>query len=173
MSDQPQEGAAAGGGGLMTRWVELVVALLICAGAAIVVVDSLRLGAKWGSDGPEAGYFPFLVGVALLLSGAWIVANVLMQWRKLAGSVFVEWERLKPVLAMLLPTIAYVALIRMLGIYVASAIFIGAFMVWKGKYGVLPTASVALGVPVALFMLFEVWFLVPLPKGPVESLLGY
>ena len=173
MSDQSQEGAAAAGGGLMTRWVELVVALLICAGGAIVVIDSLRLGAKWGGDGPEAGYFPFLIGVALLLSGAWIVANVLVRWRKLAGSVFVEWERLKPVLTMLLPTIAYVVLIKLIGIYVASAIFIGAFMVWQGKYRALPAAGVALGVPVALFLLFEVWFLVPLPKGPIEHLLGY
>jgi hypothetical protein len=26
---------------------------------------------------------------------------------------------------------------------------------------------------VALFLLFEVWFLIPLPKGPVESWFGY
>jgi len=173
MSDQSQEGAAAAGGGLATRWVELVVALLICAGAVVVVIDSIRLGAKWGSDGPEAGYFPFLVGVALLLAGGWIVANVLVRWRKLAGSVFVEWAAIRPVLAMLLPTIGYVVLIKLIGLYVASAIFIGAFMVWKGKYGALPTASVSLGVPVALFLMFEIWFLVPLPKGPVEHLLGY
>ena len=173
MSDNAQGGTAAGGGGLATRWVELVVALLIVAGGAVVVTDSLRLGAKWGSDGPEAGYFPFLVGSALLLSGGWIVANVLWRWRKLAGSVFVEWERLKPVLMMLLPSIAYVVLIKFIGLYVASAIFLGAFMVWRGKYGALPTASVALGVPVALFLLFEIWFLVPLPKGPLEHLLGY
>jgi putative tricarboxylic transport membrane protein len=24
-----------------------------------------------------------------------------------------------------------------------------------------------------LFMMFEVWFLVPLPKGPLEDMLGY
>ena len=64
-------------------------------------------------------------------------------------------------------------LIRLLGIYVASAIFIGGFMVWKGRYGWIPTLSVSLGVPIALFLMFEVWFLVPLPKGPVENLLGY
>ena len=28
-------------------------------------------------------------------------------------------------------------------------------------------------VPIALFILFEIWFLVPLPKGPIEDLLGY
>jgi len=28
-------------------------------------------------------------------------------------------------------------------------------------------------VPFALFLLFEIWFLVPLPKGPLEEFLGY
>src|SRR5690606_9958041 len=93
-----KEEAAAGG--LATRWVELVFALLIMLGGAIVVFDSLRLGAKWGSDGPQSGYFPFLVGVALLLASAWIAGSVLLRWRKLAGSVFVSWDALKPVLKM-------------------------------------------------------------------------
>jgi putative tricarboxylic transport membrane protein len=34
------------------------------------------------------------------------------------------------------------------------------------------TAAVALGVSVVFFLLFEVWFKVPLPKGPLESWLG-
>jgi len=166
-----KEEAAAGG--LATRWVELVFALLIMLGGAIVVFDSLRLGAKWGSDGPQSGYFPFLVGVALLLASAWIAGSVLLRWRKLAGSVFVSWDALKPVLKMLVPTVAYVVVIRLLGLYVASAIFIGFFMIWQGKYRIATALGVAIGVPVLLFLLFEVWFLVPLPKGPVEGLLGY
>ena len=59
------------------------------------------------------------------------------------------------------------------GIYVASALFIAAFMIWRGRYGALPTLGASVGVPVILFLLFEVWFLVPLPKGPVERMLGY
>ncbi|MEO8485654.1 MAG: tripartite tricarboxylate transporter TctB family protein [Betaproteobacteria bacterium] len=173
MAPETHGEAAATGGGLRTRWVELVVALLICAGGALVIKDSLRIGAKWGSDGPEAGYFPFLTGTCLLLSGGWIALSALWRWRKLEGALFVEWAKLKPVLEMLLPTIAYVALIKFTGIYVASAVFIGAFMVWKGRYRAPAMLAVALGVPIAMFLLFEIWFLVPLPKGPLENLLGY
>ncbi|GMU71745.1 MAG: hypothetical protein AMXMBFR42_12080 [Burkholderiales bacterium] len=172
MSEPSQEVSAAGRG-LMTRWVELVFALFIMLGGAIVVFDSVRLGASWGSDGPQSGYFPFLVGMALLLSSAWIAGSVLVRWRALADSVFVEWNALKPVLKMLLPTAAYVIVIRLLGLYVASAIFIGFFMIWQGRYRIATALGVAIGVPVLLFLLFEVWFLVPLPKGPVENLLGY
>jgi len=156
-----------------TRWVELCVALCICAGGVLVIVDSMRVGAKWGSDGPEAGYFPFLTGTCLLAAGLWIAVATLYRWRKLAGTTFVTAEQLKPVLSMLLPTIAYIVAIKFIGIYLASAIFIGAFMVWKGKYRMPATLSVSLGVPVAMFLLFEIWFLVPLPKGPIERMLGY
>jgi putative tricarboxylic transport membrane protein len=46
-------------------------------------------------------------------------------------------------------------------------------MVWQGKFKWWVTGVVGVGVPIALFLLFEVWFLVPLPKGPVEHLFGY
>ena len=171
MANETHDGAA--GRGPETRWVELVVAFLICAGGALVIVDSMRIGARWGSDGPQAGYFPFLTGTCLLVAGGWVIVTTLLRWRKLEGNVFVEWTRLVPVLQMLLPTIAYVVLVKLIGIYVASAIFIGAFMIWRGRYKLPATLSVALGVPLAMFVLFEIWFLVPLPKGPIERMLGY
>jgi hypothetical protein len=173
MDHETKDDAAAPVGGIEMRWVELAVALLICLGGAVVIFDSMRIGAKWGSDGPQSGYFPFLTGTCLTLAGAWVVISTIARWKSLAGKVFVDWPSLKPVLSMLLPTIAFVLAIKFIGIYVASAIFIGAFMVWKGHYGWRMTCAVGAGVPIAMFVLFEIWFLVPLPKGPLERLLGY
>jgi hypothetical protein len=85
----------------------------------------------------------------------------------------VSYADLKPVLTMLVPTIVYVALIKPLGIYLASALYIAGFMIFQGKYKILPAVVVSIAVPVAIFLLFEVWFLVPLPKGPIEQLLGF
>ena len=173
MDGPSQNEAAAAGGGLRTRWVELVFALLIVFAGSVVIYDSVRIGARWAADGPQAGYFPWLTGCALAMAGGWLALHTLIRWNKLASEVFVSWADLRPVLAMLLPTIAYVVLIRLVGIYVASALFIAAFMIWRGRYGALPTLGASVGVPVILFLLFEVWFLVPLPKGPVERMLGY
>jgi hypothetical protein len=173
MEAKSSEEAVARGGGLATRWVELVFALLIMTAGGVVIYDSLRIGAQWAADGPQAGYFPWLTGTALALAGGWITAKVLWHWRRLEGDVFVSWAKLRPVLAMLLPTIAFVVLIRFVGIYLAAAVFIAGFMLWQGHYRLLPALSVALGVPIAMFLLFEIWFLVPLPKGPIERMLGY
>jgi hypothetical protein len=160
-------------GDFATRWVEVVVALLIALGGAIVIIDSIRVGITWAADGPRAGYFPFYIGCLLVAAGLYVVVQTLLHWRKLAGKVFVTRARLKPILLMLIPTVAFVILIRWLGLYVASFIYIGGFMLWQGKYRWPPTLAVSAGLPIALFLVFELWFLVPLPKGPLEHLLGY
>jgi len=73
----------------------------------------------------------------------------------------------------LLPSILYVLAIQYLGIYVASALFIGVFMWWQGKFRLIKILPVSLGVAVALFLMFEIWFQVALPKGPLEAMFGY
>jgi putative tricarboxylic transport membrane protein len=77
------------------------------------------------------------------------------------------------VMSMLVPTAIYVALVPWIGIYIASALLIAVFMRWLGQYGWGMIGAVAVGVPVVTFVIFEKWFLVPLPKGPIEELLGF
>ena len=160
-------------GAVATRWMELVVAFALVVIGLIVVYDSHRVGIEWAEDGPRSGYFPNFIGWILAGAGAFIAGETFFAWKKLAGKVFVEREQLKPVLQMLLPTTVYIGLIAVVGIYVASAVFIAAFMRVQGKYRWPATLAVSIGVPVAIFLLFEIWFLVPLPKGPIEHLLGY
>jgi hypothetical protein len=87
--------------------------------------------------------------------------------------IFVEWGQLKQVMIVLLPTVAYIFCVQLIGIYVSALAFIALFMRFVGRYGWLRSMSVGLGVSVIAFLLFEVWFKIPLPKGPVESWLGY
>jgi hypothetical protein len=89
-----------------------------------------------------------------------------------AAKSFVSRGQLLLVLKMLVPSIAYAILIKFAGIYVASTLFIAFFMRWLGKSPWAKTAAVALGVSIVFFVLFEVWFKVPLPKGPLEAWLG-
>lgn len=159
-------------GDIATRRVELAVALLFVVAGAIVIIDSLRVGIAWGDDGPRAGYFPFYIGCLLAFAGAYISVQTLLKWRTITET-FVTRERLKPVFLMLFPSIGFVILIAWFGIYVASFIYIGGFMLWQGKYGWLPALAVSGGLPIVLFLVFEKWFLVPLPKGPIEQMLGF
>ncbi|BCJ89525.1 hypothetical protein IZ6_09830 [Terrihabitans soli] len=154
------------------RSVDAVVALLFMALSCVVMWDSWGIGAKWASDGPQAGYFPFYIGLIMFIASlGTLVQSIITKTPNL--ETFVEKGQLKMVLAVLVPTAVYVAAIPFLGLYVAGAIFIAFFMVAIGKYNILKAIPVAIGVPLALFILFEIWFLIPLPKGPVENFLGY
>jgi len=158
--------------GLSHTAVELIVASINFFLGILVTADSYRVGMGWASDGPQAGYIPFYIGILLSLSSGFIIIQTLLN-RPVHPKLFIEPGRLKPVLSVLIPTIVYVIAIYFIGIYVASALFIAFFMRWQGGYGVFKILSVSLGVIFALFMLFEVWFLVPLPKGPLEEFLGF
>jgi hypothetical protein len=153
------------------RSAEMVVAALLFLLGAIVIFDSVRLGARWGDDGPQAGYFPFYIGLVLCLSAALNLGLALLSKRD-RDKTFVHFDQLKLVLTVLIPSAIYVALIGWTGIYVASALFIAFFMRWLGKYPWWKVAAVSIGNSVVFFLIFEIWFKVPLPKGPLEALLG-
>jgi hypothetical protein len=150
---------------------EIGVALLFLAASAIVIYDSVRVGVKWGDDGPQSGYFPFyiglIIGVASLIN---LLRAFLVPARK--STVFVEVGQLKLVLAVLVPTAVYAGLIGWTGIYVASAVFVAFFMRWLGKYAWWMTFAVSVGNSLVFFLVFEIWFKIPLPKGPLETALG-
>ena len=45
-------------------------------------------------------------------------------------------------------------------------------MRWVGRHSWLAIVVLALGIPLVTFVVFERWFLVPMPKGPLEAWLG-
>jgi hypothetical protein len=154
--------------------VDAIVAACLILVGLVEVFEARRLGAEWTSDGPGAGYFPFYIGLILAVSGAAILVQSLRA-RKKDDSVFVDSVQLKRVLSVLVPSVIYVAAIMVLGIYVASAIFITLFMIVLGKYSPLKSVIVGVAVNALFFMMFEVWFKVPLYKGALQPLrfLGY
>ena len=153
------------------RAVELGVGVAILLFGLVVVFDSYRLGAQWGDDGPQPGYFPFYVGLLICVSSATVLVRALRN-SLLAAESFVSRGELKKILTVLVPTAVYVGVIAYLGFYVASTLYIAYFMWYLGKYSWVKILPVAVGVSVVFFLIFEVWFQVPLPKGPLEAALG-
>jgi putative tricarboxylic transport membrane protein len=157
---------------LTNQAFEAIVAVVILLVGVVMMVDARRVGMDWASDGPKAGYFPFRTGAILS------IASVVVFLRALFGKhrnheLFVSWDRFKMVLAVLIPTVLYVMATQFIGIYVASAVFIGGFMRAIGRFNWPKVILVSVVVSVVLFWMFEIQFLVPLPKGPLESLFGY
>jgi len=164
---EEREGRAA----FRVKSAEIAVAALFLATGALVMYDSVRLGSTWGDDGPKPGYFPFYIGLIMAVAALVNLARGVMIPPDKNGP-FVLTQQLKMVLTVLVPTAIYVGAISQVGIYVSSIVFIAFFMRWLGKFAWWKVAAVSVGTAVALFLVFERWFLVPLPKGPIEALLG-
>jgi hypothetical protein len=149
--------------------VEAGVALLIAVFGAIVIIGSVKAGINWGAEGPRAGFFPFYIGIFIVASSA---INLWHGLRDENDGLFAEWGQLRQVMSVVVPTAIYVASMPFTGLYVASIIFIGWFMRWLGKYSWPIVVGVGFGMPIVTYLIFERWFLVPLPKGPIEEWLG-
>jgi hypothetical protein len=158
------------------RALDLLTAALLMLLSAIVIYDALRLGAGWGIEGPQSGFFPFWLAVALAAVGFGLVVQA---WRSRSPKPFVTGERFVPVLKVLAPLAGFVVLVDPpgpwpgLGLYVAAGLYLGFYMRWVGRHRWSTVVILATAFPVVTFLIFETWFLVPMPKGPVEAWLGY
>jgi hypothetical protein len=159
---------------ISVRMMDIITSIAFLAVGLTVMVGSLKLGASWGVDGPEAGYFPFYISLIIMLSSAITLYQVAVVNKNKKTESFVDREPSRQVMAVLLPAIVFVLGVQLIGIYVASAIYIAIFMVWLGKYPIWKAIVVSLGVSAALYLMFEFWFQVPLPHGswfnPLEFL---
>ena len=154
------------GSGPTHRGVEIGVAVAMIAFGAIVIAGSLKVGIGWGPEGPKAGFFPFYLGVSIILASVMnLIAAVAQDPRK----VFADWSQLLSVLSVVIPTTVYVVAVPYAGIYAASLVLIAVFMMWLGRYSTVMSAVVSVITVVAIYLMFEKWFLVPLPKGPIED----
>ena len=152
------------------RTADLVTATLLLLLGALVVWDSLRIGIGWGTSGPMSGFFPFWLAVILIAAS---LGTLLQAALRRVEKPFVTRESLVSVLKVLGPASGMVLLTEFIGLYAAAGLYLAFYMRWIGKHSWALIAAVSVAFPVIAFFVFETWFLVPMPKGPIEDWLGY
>jgi hypothetical protein len=164
MSDSPDDSS-----GPRQHLVEVGVAAVMALLGVIAVIGSLQVGIGWGAEGPKSGFFPFWIGLIVIVTS---VYNLARAYTHGSRKLFASWMQIAQVLKVVLPLTIYVGAIPWLGIYIASALLIAGFMRWIGHYGWPLILAISIGLPIITYITFEMWFLVPLPKGPLEDMLG-
>jgi hypothetical protein len=152
------------------RTADIVTAAVLMLLGGVVLYDAVRLGIGWGTDGPRSGFFPFWLALVMVATCAVILGQA--AWRP-STRPFATREQARPVLKVLWPAAAMVILMQVTGLYVAAAVYIAFYMRWIGRHRWVTVAAIAVSIPVVTFVIFETWFLVPMPKGPLEAWLGY
>jgi hypothetical protein len=152
------------------RVADLVTASMLIVVSGLVLFDAMRLGIGWGVDGPSSGFFPFWLGFLMLINCLVIIAQAA---RKASSRSFATRDNWRQVLTVLGPAAVAVFLIHSIGLYVASALYLGFYMRAVGRNSWSLVLLLSFAVPLTIFFIFEQWFLVPMPKGPLEDWLGY
>ena len=154
------------------RPIETITLALLLAFAMLMAWDNWRIGARWESTGPQAGYFPFCV--ATILAGACLfgLGRQLRHWHA-PDEPFVRRAQLKRVMQVFLPTLLFVPITQWLGIYVASFALVSGFMYFIGHIKAWKAVLTGYLFSVLMFVLFEMAFDVLMPKGPLERAFGY
>jgi hypothetical protein len=151
------------------RSLEAGTALLTGAFGVAVVVSSLDNGIGWSAAGVDAGTFPFVVGL-IILSGS--VFNLAQGWLHARETVLRSSE-LKRLGMLFIPAAVYVGVIPLIGIYLASAIYVfGALAQYKRGAFIFPGLA-AIATALALYLIFELTFQISLPRGLLGSALGF
>jgi hypothetical protein len=155
-----------------TRTVDMVVSLLLLALAALLCFDNWRTGIAWAPDGPQAGYFPFYLGLILAAASLYgLVASLVTG----AGTTqtFLTRGQLRRVMQVFIPTLLFCLLTQWLGLYVASFLLIAGFMRIIGRIALWKSMLTAFLFAIIMFVTFDIAFDVIMPKGPLEAAFGY
>ena len=157
------------------RKADSVCALVLLAIGVLVCYDARQYGIfGWGPAGPESGLYPFLLGVGIVLGGVIILGQVLVRsLRSEPDESFIPRGALKPVLSVAIPAALMIVLTEFIGLYLAAGLYLAVYMRWIGKYRWITVLAVSILIPLSGYLMFEKWFLIPLPEGSLRSRLGF
>lgn len=151
--------------------MEMATAIGLAAFGGAVIAGSLKLHVGWAAQtGPQSGYFPFRLGVLLCIVSAVLFFQAALSAK--GGEGFATREQAMRSLAIFVPTVLLVLAMAWGGTYLPTAVYLLFMARRHGSFSWAKAGAVALGAVVALYLLFEMWFQVPLHKGPLEAWLG-
>jgi hypothetical protein len=151
------------------RSLEAATALLTGAFGAAVVVSSLDNGIGWSAAGVDAGTFPFIVGLIIFVAS---VFNLVQGWLH-ARDIVLRAAELKRLGNLFIPAVVYVGVIPLIGMYLASAIYVFGALAWHKRGALVFSGAAAIATAVALYLIFELTFQISLPRGLLGDIIGF
>lgn len=154
------------------RKAEVITSTILLGISVLVIYEAYSLGFGWGLEGPQPGFFIFWLGLGLGICCVVTILRLLFDSAIFKGTRFVDKNSLPELLKVFLPMAGAILLMEFLGFYIASALYLGLFMRWVGRFSWGTVLLAAFLFASSHYLIFEKWFFVPLPKGLLESYIG-
>ena len=118
----------------------------------------------WGENGPGPAFLPFWLGLAMAILAAGLLVGALRSAD--AGEPWLpRGEGLRRLVVVLGATVALVLLLNVLGMVVATLLFLIGLFRFLDRQSWSLTVAVALAVAGLNFLVFTYWLRVPMPVG--------
>jgi Tripartite tricarboxylate transporter TctB family len=150
------------------RALELMTAALTGSFGAAVAISSMENGIGWSAEGVDAGTFPFLTGLIILLGSLYNIGRGLVE----EGGALASAQLLH-LAALFIPAALFVSLIPFIGLYAAAGAYMLGTLLLQSRRSLPASLAIALATPVALYLIFERMFQVSLPHGALAGMLGF
>ena len=148
------------------RKADIIVALGLMVVGLLAIADSIRLGFGWGMSGPKAGFFPFYMGLGIVICTFFIVLRAIKIYKKEGtGKLLIPEGGTTPILWVLIPAVGVVLLTELLGLHLATVLYLAFYMGVVGRIHWGKVILLSLLVPLVIYILFDKIFLIPLPEG--------
>ena len=146
------------------RSADRVTAALLLAFAVAFSVGALKQYQWWGSGGPGPAFMPFWLGLVMALLALVLLLRSLKQQNP--GDAWLpRGEGLRDMLVVLAATIAFVALLKVTGMIIGTALYLAFLVRYLGRHRWWVTLAIALAAAGFNWLVFVHWLRVPMPEG--------
>ena len=146
------------------RNADRVTAALLLAFSIAFSAGALKSYQWWGSGGPGPAFVPFWLGLVMALLALMMLIRSLKQ-KNPGGAWLPRGEGLRDMLVVLAVTVAYVALLNVLGMVIGTALYLMVLVRYLGRHRWWVTVSIAVAAAAFNWLVFVRWLRVPMPEG--------
>ena len=126
----------------------------------------LPIGWNGETGGPGGGAFPFWLSLVMFIAAGGVLAKTF--YADAQASVSFDMTMIRPVVSVITAIVLTIALMPLVGAYVALPLFLFWYLRIYGGHGWVLTLIITLTAPVAIFFFFEATLKILLPKGITE-----
>lgn len=146
------------------RSADRVTAALLLAFAVAFSAGALKQYQWWGPGGPGPAFMPFWIGLAMAILAVMMLVRSLRE-KQPGASWLPRGEGLRDMLVVLGVTIAFVALLNVLGMLIGTALYLFILVRFLGRHRWWVSGAIALGAAGFNWLVFVRWLRVPFPEG--------
>jgi putative tricarboxylic transport membrane protein len=146
------------------RQADRITAALLLAFSVAFSAGALKSYQWWGSGGPGPAFMPFWLGLVMAALALLLLVRSLGE--KNPGEAWLpRGEGLRHMLVVFGVTVAFVALLNVVGMVIGTAIYLVALIRYLGRHPWWMCAAIGIGAGFGNWLVFVHWLRVPMPEG--------